>query len=135
MLGEMLCRARKRKQMTRAEVAKAVQMSVEFYSRIERGTALPSVRRFSRLVEVLDVSADELLGFTDAEANEPPWKKFHLPDDSPEVRQIIRRVRMGNPKTLSLLDLLVRELNQIGPEIRSDDVGDDAADDPTGADE
>lgn len=132
-LGANVHRARTRLQLTRQEVASYAWMSVEFYSRIERGNALPSVRKFSRLVEVLQVSVDELLGFVDAEASAPSWQTFHLSDDSPEVLQIIRRVRMGTPKTLGLMSLLVKEMNQIDPE--GGDASDQGADDspPDGA--
>lgn len=47
--------------MTQAQVAEQIQVSVEFFARIERGIALPSVTNFAKIVNVLDVRADVLL--------------------------------------------------------------------------
>ncbi len=47
---------------TQADVAERLSVSVEFYARIERGTSLPSILTFARIVSALGVSADALLG-------------------------------------------------------------------------
>ena len=41
-------------------------MSVEFYARLERGIALPSLQTFVRLAEVLRVDGNTLLGLQPA---------------------------------------------------------------------
>lgn len=54
-------RARNRLRLSVEEVAKAVELTVEEYERIERGNFPPSARAFLALVEVLGVPADQLL--------------------------------------------------------------------------
>jgi transcriptional regulator with XRE-family HTH domain len=60
-LGKTIRRARHARGMTQAQVAEQIQVSVEFFARIERGIALPSVTNFAKIVNVLDVRADVLL--------------------------------------------------------------------------
>ncbi|HEX9288066.1 MAG TPA: helix-turn-helix transcriptional regulator [Anaeromyxobacteraceae bacterium] len=48
--------------LTQEDAAERAELSLEFFSRIERGATLPSVPTLARLASVLNVSADELLG-------------------------------------------------------------------------
>ena len=70
-MGSRARRVRLARGFIQEEVAERVGVSAEFYARIERGHALPSVRTFCRLVAILDVSADSLLGLEDLEYIEP----------------------------------------------------------------
>ncbi len=54
--------ARKRMGWTQAEMAKHIQMPVEVYGRMERGTLLPSLDSFVSICCVLGEMSDHLLG-------------------------------------------------------------------------
>jgi transcriptional regulator with XRE-family HTH domain len=61
-LGANIRRARISKGLTQEEVAGRINLSVELYERMERGTYLPSVETFTALYYVLKVPLDDLLG-------------------------------------------------------------------------
>lgn len=54
--------ARKRMGWTQAEMARQIQMPVEMYGRMERGTLLPSLDSFVEICCVLGEMSDHLLG-------------------------------------------------------------------------
>lgn len=57
-----VCRAARLEQgWSQEEVSKLLNVSVEFYARLERGSALPSVPTLARLGRVLRVSLDRLV--------------------------------------------------------------------------
>ncbi|HWN68024.1 MAG TPA: helix-turn-helix transcriptional regulator, partial [Haliangium sp.] len=56
-LGNAARQARKARKLTQERVAEQLDVSVEFYSRIERGLTHPSLDTFLRLLSVLEVSA------------------------------------------------------------------------------
>ncbi|MBQ7363507.1 MAG: helix-turn-helix transcriptional regulator [Clostridia bacterium] len=60
-MGDRIREARKHKGFTQEQVAELLDISVESVSHIERGTRLPSMQVFVKLIEVLNVSADYLL--------------------------------------------------------------------------
>jgi len=61
-LGDAAREARRRAQLTQAEVASVIGISPVVYSRMERGLVLPSVPTLCRLCDALHVSSDTLLG-------------------------------------------------------------------------
>lgn len=73
VIGKAARRARKALGLTQERVAEKLDVSIEFYSRVERGVALPSLKTFVRLTEVLRVDGNTLLGTepTDAGAMSP----------------------------------------------------------------
>lgn len=102
------------------EVAERAGVSSEFYARIERGHALPSVRTFCRLIAILDVSADHLLGLDkardgpdgDDELDKPvPYKRRGSRQEQRE-KKIVRRLRSSSPRTLHLVTWVLRELDR-----------------------
>ena len=116
-IGVAARQARKNLQLTQEDVAERIDVSVEFYARIERGTSLPSILTFVRLVSALGISADILLGqqyaITPVSAS---WMPMSTADNS-DVRRVVRRIRKAKPTTLRLVNLLLKELE------RRDDVG------------
>lgn len=60
-MGDRIREARKNKKFTQEQLAELLDISVEFVSHIERGSRLPSMQVFIKLIEVLNVSADYLL--------------------------------------------------------------------------
>jgi transcriptional regulator with XRE-family HTH domain len=110
-IGTAARQARKQLHLTQEDAAERIDVSVEFYARIERGTSLPSILTFARIVSALGVSADALLGrhpaFVPAGSSWTPPQS----DDSPEIRRLVRRLRKANPSALRLVSLLLKELD------------------------
>lgn len=121
-IGAAAREARKVLELTQEDAAERIGVSAEFYARIERGNALPSVPTFARIAAALGVSADTLLGLRKSEHNHeaalpaPNWTKAAPPSESPEIRRLLRRLRKASPATLRLVTLLVKELEQSGPD-------------------
>jgi transcriptional regulator with XRE-family HTH domain len=67
-IGRAARQARQALGLTQEQIAEKLGVSVKFCSRIERGVALPSLGTFMRLVEVLRVDGNTLLGFGPANA-------------------------------------------------------------------
>lgn len=112
-IGSVAREARKALQLTQEDAAERINVSVEFYARIERGNSLPSIDTFARIVSALCVSADALLGNRPSIAQPPgvpvTWTSAP-PSDSPELRRLTRRLRKARPATLRLVNMLVKEL-------------------------
>ena len=60
-MGDRIREARKNSKLTQEQLAEKLDLSVEFISNIERGLKLPSLQVFTKLIEILNVSADYLL--------------------------------------------------------------------------
>jgi transcriptional regulator with XRE-family HTH domain len=102
--------------MTQREAAKRIGVSVEFYARIERGTALPSIRTFIRLSHVLGVSTDCLLGPSQPGLTEQQQRlqapACTPPHDSVELQRLTRLLRKLSPATLRMVLSIVEELQR-----------------------
>jgi transcriptional regulator with XRE-family HTH domain len=109
--------ARTSLKLTQEDAAERIGVSAEFYARIERGNALPSVPTLARISTSLGVSADLLLGHvSEAQEQRAPALAPPAPSESdmerPELRRLLRRLRKASPATLRLVALLVKELEQ-----------------------
>ena len=62
ILGENLRTARAASGMLQEDVARAVDMSAEYYSRVESGEQVCTVEKLIAIADVLGVSVDQLLG-------------------------------------------------------------------------
>jgi transcriptional regulator with XRE-family HTH domain len=62
-LGANIRQARCRQDLTQAQMAELIGMSVEMYGRMERGGLLPSMEMFVKLCRALGVQAGQLVGF------------------------------------------------------------------------
>lgn len=110
---------RRRLGLTQEEAAEKLGISPEFYARVERGHALPSIRTLAKVCIELDVSADLLLGIDDKkEAPPPPPVEDPLP-----VRRLIRQLRSARPATLRLVGTVLAALR------RAEEGGADGMDD------
>jgi transcriptional regulator with XRE-family HTH domain len=105
-IGEHARRARLALQLTQEDVAERVGVSLEFYSRLERGGTLPSVPTLHRLVAALDVSADVLLGRAVLEAPPLRIEDSGSADDVRRrlLRRILRRLEDADEPTLDLVN-------------------------------
>lgn len=109
-IGTSARTARLALELTQEDAAELIGVSAEFYARIERGNALPSVPTLARICSSLGVSADILLG-RDMLSHEVKWQS-HPPTEAPEVRRLVRRLRQASPATLRLVTMLVKELEK-----------------------
>jgi transcriptional regulator with XRE-family HTH domain len=117
-LGNAARQARKALQLTQARVAEQLDVSVEFYSRIERGLGHPSIDTFVRMLSVLAVSADTLFGFDAAREAAPEPHALTSPADPPEVRRLVAALRTARPSTLRLVGALLNEFDRVSGERR-----------------
>ena len=133
-IGAAARAARKRLGITQEDVAARMDCSAEFYARIERGHAFPSVATLNKIVDVLQVRADELLGLTGEGEGEiskaQAIRNRNLYDDlSPELRRLLGRLRIAEPGTLRLITSIAKELERTAGDAEGDDEGDGAAED------
>jgi transcriptional regulator with XRE-family HTH domain len=114
MIGRAARDARRTLQLTQEDAAERINVSVEFYARIERGNSLPSIGTFARMVSALGVSADVLLGNRPTIVQPAPGTSLTWsttpPTDGPELRRLMRRLRKARPATLRLVNMLVKEI-------------------------
>jgi transcriptional regulator with XRE-family HTH domain len=139
-IGRAAREARRALQLTQEDAAERINVSVEFYARIERGNSLPSIGTFARMVSALGVSADVLLGNRPVLVQPAPGSSLTWsvtpPSDGPEMRRLMRRLRKARPATLRLVNMLVKEIEN--PSASNDQIGADEAavsdhDEPGGA--
>ena len=101
--------ARERARLTQAGVARVLGMTDEVYARYERAKMWPSIDRLCRLCEVLDCTADSLLGLDQRPSgpDAPP-----PPEDSQPVRRLLRQLRKAHPGTVRLVTRMLAELDR-----------------------
>jgi transcriptional regulator with XRE-family HTH domain len=112
-LGEAARAARKRGEMTQADVAERIGVATEVYGRLERGLLMPSVPTLRRLCVVLKLPADALLALGTAKA--PLWAETLPPPPSqepPQMRRLLRHVRKLTPVQLRALSLVAATLRR-----------------------
>ena len=115
-LGEALREARLKAELTQADVADRVGVATEVYGRMERGNLTPSVPNLRKLCMVLRVDASAAFGLEASEAaawlkeSEPP------PEESPQMRRLLRILRQLDDKQLKVVGFVARNLAQ--PESR-----------------
>ena len=99
-IGAAMKRARKSLRLTQEQASELIGITPEFYARMERGRALPSVETFDRLVECLQVEADLLLGLIPGPGEPRPPKEPQpggdLPTDTPPLRRLLRQLRKSD---------------------------------------
>lgn len=123
-IGKAARKARLSLGLTQEDAAERIGVSVEFYSRIERGAALPSLATFVRMAYVLNLSSDVMIGRRKAEDGEFQLSPDLLPpqrEEKPEVRRVIRRLRNASPGTLRFVGMLLKEMEQLQAEGRKGD--------------
>lgn len=103
-IGDAARAARTARRLSQTDAAEAVGISLEFYARIERGGTLPSAPTLRSIARALGVSADALLGLglKGSTLNAVPSPATGKAS-SPELRRLLRRLRVAKPKTLRLL--------------------------------
>jgi transcriptional regulator with XRE-family HTH domain len=112
-IGSAARQARAALELTQEDAAERIEVSVEFYARIERGNSLPSVPTLARIAGVLGVSADALLGrIAFVPGTALGWIQVSPPTDAPEIRRVMRMLRRASPGALRLVTLLLKEIER-----------------------
>ena len=62
-IGRQLQQARQRKGLTQAEVAKRAGTNTNYYAKLERGEAVPSLKMLEKIVKALGVKSSDVLPF------------------------------------------------------------------------
>ncbi|MCA9343687.1 MAG: helix-turn-helix transcriptional regulator [Candidatus Nomurabacteria bacterium] len=62
-IGKKLQQARQRKGLTQAEVAKRAGTNTNYYAKLERGEAVPSLKMLEKIVKALGVKSSDVLPF------------------------------------------------------------------------
>lgn len=110
-LGKAAREARRALGLTQEKVAERLGVSVEFYGRVERGAAWPSMEVLANMVSALEVSADALLGIETRRAPEPA--PLAQEDDSPEIRELMALLHSAPLGVVRLVSAMVRELERV----------------------
>lgn len=62
-IGQSLQSARKRADLTQSEVAKIAGTNVNYYAKLERGEAVPSLKMLEKIIKALGVKSSDVLPF------------------------------------------------------------------------
>ncbi|MGZ3460105.1 MAG: helix-turn-helix domain-containing protein [Archangium sp.] len=111
-LGVVLRKARTRLGLTQEQVAKAVGFVPTVYGRIERGHMVPSTPKLRALCELLNISADVLLGLRSEEGAALEATPSPEPNDSPEIRRLAVVLRELPPDKLRLFRVVLKAFRE-----------------------
>ena len=119
VMGHAARQARRARQLTQERVAEQLGVSSEFYSRLERGLAHPSLETLLRMTDVLDVTVDTLLGLDGGVAAAAP-ASFALTsaDDAAVVRRLAAELQAAQPSTVRLVRAILGELEDLDAALR-----------------
>lgn len=62
-IGRRLQLARQKKGLTQAEVAKLAGTNTNYYAKLERGVAIPSLKMLEKVVRALGIKSSDVLPF------------------------------------------------------------------------
>jgi transcriptional regulator with XRE-family HTH domain len=102
MIGEAARAARIELGLTQAQAAEEIVITIEFYARIERGMALPSLETLYRISGALNVPVARLLGLEDLRA--PILTGPSPPDD--QIAYLVERARKNNKLYKAIIAVL-----------------------------
>ena len=111
-IGPVLRRARKQQQLTQEQVAERLEVTTEFYARLERGHACPSIRTFINVADLFDLSADELLGRAGDGEPDAASRDLEGDGDEPVMRRLSHRLRHASPGVQRILAVMLDMLEQ-----------------------
>ena len=117
-IGRAARKARRSLKLTQEDTAERIGVSAEFYARIERGHALPSVPTLVRICAALGVRPDILLNQSIVVAGDgigaDTKSELEAPvsADAPEIRRVIRRLRKASPDALRLVTMVLKEVER-----------------------
>ena len=105
-LGPRIKAARRAKGLTQEGAADRIGISAEFYARMERGHAMPSVPTLGRIATVLDVTVDFLFGVDTPLELVAPMPPLQPTKDPRQLDYIVEQARGDADMTRMLISLL-----------------------------
>lgn len=107
-IGATARAARHERHLTQEDVAEMLGLATEVYGRLERGKMLPSVETLTRLVTVLGVSADALLGLNAGAAKVDAKAQGAAPVPA-HLRRLLRTLGRLDRRQVRLVGLVASE--------------------------
>jgi transcriptional regulator with XRE-family HTH domain len=95
--------------MTQATVANAIGVSTNIYGHYENARRWPSIETLREICNVLEVSADTLLGI---EPGQMPSAPPLPPDDPPMVRRLLGKLREASRGTRYVIEMVLAALEK-----------------------
>ena len=93
-IGPRIKKARLAMRLTQGAAATRVGISAEFFARLERGHALPSVTTIKKIADTLGVTVDYLFGMDGVfDSPNPPLSPIVKSKDPKAIRFIVGKVR------------------------------------------
>lgn len=105
-LGRASRQERRARRMTQSDAATRMGITPEFYGRIERGHALPSVTTLARWIDVLDLDLDAIIARAAGDAQ----PRVEVSSEPLPLRRVLRRLRRATPSTRELVSRLLDAL-------------------------
>lgn len=109
-IGRVCREARTAQWRTQEHVADSIGVHHEFYGRIERGLALPSVPLLVAIAQTLSVRIDELFGREEVKRAERARQS--KPNEEP-LRRLERRLRKASPTTRRVVLRFLAEIERV----------------------
>lgn len=107
-IGSACRTAREALTLTQAEVAEMIGVNAEYYGRIERGAATPSLTKLASLATALAVSVDFMLGKSNAASSGLPKPVIQHP---PALRRVIRLINHAQPGTVRVVLAVLEKIH------------------------
>jgi transcriptional regulator with XRE-family HTH domain len=95
LIGSQIARIRKEREITQAELAEMIDVTVETISRLERGISIPSLKTLENISSALHVPLKDLFDFKREE-----WAD--LTNEDKEIRKIIAYLKTRNRNEIRL---------------------------------
>jgi transcriptional regulator with XRE-family HTH domain len=90
LIGSHIARFRKERELTQAELAEKIDVTVETISRMERGVSIPSIKTLEAVSKALSVRLKDLFDFEREE------KQMNLTKEEKEIRKITSYLKTRN---------------------------------------
>jgi transcriptional regulator with XRE-family HTH domain len=116
-IGKQIAKARRSLDLTQEEAAERIGITVEYYGRVERGRALPSLFTFVQISVALQVSADSLISLGEIMARPvavpPPWFAAPQLGEDKQLGRLFRRLRRVHPEVIGFVEAMLKPLERL----------------------
>ena len=96
LIGSQIANIRKEREITQAELAEKIDVTVETISRLERGVSMPSIKTLEAISKALAVRLKDLFDFEREE------RQINLTKEEKEIRKIISYLKTKNINDIRL---------------------------------
>jgi len=118
-LGEKLKGLRKEKGLSLTEVGKAVDLSHNFLSEVERGKKQPSLEKIRLLANLYGIDEDELFSIV----NQLPLRVQELVESDPHLQKILSDAQRKFKKDPQKLETITKKIIRIYQEFLDEENG------------